>query len=277
MIIRVVFVVYFLTFLSSIDCSNILLVATAPFPSHQQVFRLLSDALMKNDHNVTIISSDPLGFFAPENLTEVDVGSIYDKYFVKLKPHVDFKIRLPTEWEKLKRKCAVADVYSEYAERIYTHANLQKLLKQELTFDACVVESDYPAPAGIAARYGCRLIVISTSGWPARYLSVLGDNSYVPTEINKVETFVDKLISSFVVLYEKIYYDALVLPREDKIVKGNLGTDTPYLADIQRNTSILLVNRDPVIDPVLPLAPTIVDVGGIYTSREAKPAHLVTN
>lgn len=257
------------------QCANVLIIATAPFKRNQVVHQLIAQELMDRHHNVTIITSDALGYFAPPELTEIDVGSLYEKYFAKLRPRTSLALKEPSIWDKLQREIAVADAYTEYTERIFSHGNLKKFLKQDLHFDACVVESNYPAVVAIASRYNCVLIVTSADGWPGRYLSALGDNAYIPTKLNLYEDFFERLLSSYALLYERLYYDIKVVPEQDKIVKKYLGEGAPYLADIQRNASVLLVNRDSLIDPVLPLAPTVVDISGIYTSRPKKYAHLV--
>lgn len=269
-----------LLIISTIVCSvkvksaNILFVVTVPFPGHQKVHQRLWDELTLRGHNITVITTAPLLELSVPGVTEINLASLYDKYFFKLKEPAQINFTQPTLLEKATRHRYLASVYDEFAEKVFNHRNLKEFLEKDNNFDVCVVESNYPAVLGFAAKYGCSLVVTSSFSFPKPYLEAV--NNYPSSAAPNTTKLFDKVLNSLYNIYEKLYYKIVVLPTQDKIVRQYLGQDLPFIGEIQRNTSLVLVNRNPVLDDVLPLLPHVVDIGGIYASKPKSFVHLVS-
>lgn len=253
--------------------ANILFVVTVPFLGHQKVHQRMWDELTVRGHNVTVITTAPLLRLSLPGVREINLASLHDKYFVKLKEPAQINFTQPTLLEKAVRHQQLSKVYDEFAERLFNHKNVREFLEKDNSFDVCVVESNYPAVLGFAAKYGCTLVVTSSSGFPTQYLEAV-QNFPSSSSPNNTQLF-DKVLRTLFSIYERVYYHTVILPTQDKIVKKYLGEDIPYLGDVVKNTSLVLVNRNPVLDDVLPLLPNVVDIGGIYTSKPKTYVHLV--
>lgn len=257
-----------------VQSARVLFVVTAPIPRHQIIHQFIWEAVAEKGHNVTVITSLPLRDFGFPNVTEIDVGSLYEKFFYKLKPSIELNASEPPSlFETMENNWKKRKVYSAYAERIFTHANVKKILVAGDTFDVCVIEANYPAAAAFSAKFGCVLVITSSSGWPKGYLGKLGASFYVPPKSWSLGLLA-KLKLKFYSLYEELMYNLIVIPREDKLVKKYFGKDTPYLGDIQSNASLLIVNVDPVLEPIIPVPPTVVNIR-VNPKRPKGYMHLV--
>lgn len=243
----------------AVQSARVLFVVTAPIPRHQIIHQFIWEAVAERGHDVTVITSYPLRDFGLPDVTEIDVGSLYEKFFYKLKPSIDLNATKPTLIEIANRGWKRSDAYSAYAERILTHPNVKKFLDSGEKFDVCVIESNFPAAVAFAAKVDCILIITSSSGYPRGYLSTFGGPYYVPTKLETLG-WLDKLQLKLCALYEEIAYRYFIVPREDKIVKEIMGENTPYLGDIQRNASLLIVNEDRVLEPAISLPTSVVTV-----------------
>lgn len=255
--------------------ANILFVVTTPFDGHQKVHQYMWDELTLRGHNVTVITTAPLLELSVPGVSEINLATLHDKYFLKLKEPAQINLTQPTLLQKAARYRYIAGVYDEFAEKLYSHKNVREFLEKDNSFDVCVIESNYPAALGFAAKYGCSLIVTSSSGFPKPYLEAV--NNFPSSASPNTTRLFDKVLNSLYSIYEQVYYKTVILPTQDKIVRKYLGDDLPYLGEVQKNTSLVLVNRNPVLDDVLPLLPHVVDIGGIYTSKPKTYVHLVGN
>lgn len=255
--------------------ANILFVVTVPFLGHQKVHQRIWDELALRGHNVTVITTAPLLELSAPGVLEINLASLHDKYFLKLKEPAQINFTQPTLLQKAARHRYIASVYDEFAEKVLGHKNVREFLEKDNAFDVCVVESNYPAVLGFAAKFGCSLVVTSSTGFPKPYLEAV--NNFPSSASPNTTKLFDKVLNSLYSIYEQVYYKTVVLPTQDKIVRKYLGEDLPYLGDLQKNTSLVLVNRNPVLDDVLPLLPHVVDIGGIYTSKPKTYVHLVGN
>ncbi|XP_066252664.1 uncharacterized protein [Euwallacea similis] len=103
---------------------------------------------------------------------------------------------------------------------------------------------------------------------------VLAPDMNLPLKLDL--SFEERLLSVFYSIYVRLHYWLVVLPREDANVKKSLSSDLPYLGDIERNISLLLLNRNPAFHRAIPLYPNTIDLGGIelVTSKPPLDARL---
>nr|XP_023019250.1 UDP-glucuronosyltransferase 2B2-like [Leptinotarsa decemlineata] len=83
-------------------------------------------------------------------------------------------------------------------------------------------------------------------------------------------SFIDKLKSFlFNIWYRAIYY-WYALPMADRVARKYFGEDMPYLGDIERNISLLLLNVNPIMQTVRANVPNVIEVNQMHI-REKKP------
>lgn len=269
-----IIVLCFLITLSFAKSANILFVVTVPFLGHQKVHQRMWNELAERGHNVTVITTAPLLELGRPDVLEINLASLHEKYFLKLKEPAQINFTQPTLLERATRYRYISSVYDEFAERVFSHKNVRDFLQKNNFFEVCVIESNYPAALGFAAKYGCSLVVTSSSGFPKPYLEAV--NNYPSSASPNNSKLFDKVVDTLFSVYERIYYKTVTLPTQDKIVAKYLGQGLPYLGEVEKNTSLVFVNRNPVLDDVLPLLPHVVDIGGIYTSKPKTYVHLVS-
>ncbi|XP_066146784.1 uncharacterized protein [Euwallacea fornicatus] len=81
----------------------------------------------------------------------------------------------------------------------------------------------------------------------------------------------ERLLSVLYSIYVRLYYWFVVLPREDANVRKYLKSDLPYLGDIEKNISLLLMNRNPVFHRAIPLYPNTIELGRIHLPVSKSP------
>lgn len=110
-------------------------------------------------------------------------------------------------------------------------------------------------------------------GAPIPALDTVGNPShpvYAPDHnlpVGRDMTFRERLMSGLWAVYVRIFYHLVVLPREDALVRKHLGNDLPYLGDIERNVSLLLLNRNPVFHRVMPVVPAVIELGHMKRNK----------
>ncbi len=57
---------------------------------------------------------------------------------------------------------------------------------------------------------------------------------------------------------------AYVNDPSDPVVREFLGEDTPPIADLIRNTSLVMVNNHFSVNPARPVNPNVINVGGLH-------------
>ncbi|KAK9878091.1 hypothetical protein WA026_020733 [Henosepilachna vigintioctopunctata] len=134
-----------------------------------------------------------------------------------------------------------------------------------------------------AAKFNCPLVGITSLGAPIPSLDTVGNPSHpifspdhnLPLKRNL--SFKERLMSALYAVYVRVHYQWVVLPREDRSVKKYFGKDMPYLGDIERNISILLLNRNPVFHRVMPLVPAVIELGSVRAHQKPQPLNEITS
>ncbi|XP_049819203.1 UDP-glycosyltransferase UGT5-like isoform X2 [Aethina tumida] len=75
-------------------------------------------------------------------------------------------------------------------------------------------------------------------------------------------TFYERLLSVMFNIFVKFHYKYFEIPKCEKIAKQYFG-NIPSLWEIERNISLIITNANPIINPVRPNVPAVVQVYGI--------------
>ncbi|XP_060536288.1 UDP-glycosyltransferase UGT5-like [Cylas formicarius] len=261
--------------------SRILFATGTPAPAHQKVFQPVWKELSLRGHQVHVLTPNPLKNAALINLTEYDLSDIYKEvekaYRTELKDRVVDHTK-PNTLRLFTKEHFNSLLWSKLFDGVLGHRETQRLLKENLQFDVAIIEWLFPTMAGLGAHYGCPTIGIMSFGGQVTTLDTLGNPSHpilapdVNLPFKRDLMFKERLVSFLHAIFVRMYYHWAILPREDAIVKKHLGEDMPYLGDIERNVSLLLLNTNLVFHRQMPLLPNVVQTGGISFPKHSPRA-----
>lgn len=84
-------------------------------------------------------------------------------------------------------------------------------------------------------------------------------------------SFKDKLNTfSYNIWYRAVYYWYL-LPRADRLARKYFGENMPYLGELAKNISLVVVNVNPVMHTVRPNVANIVEIGQLHIKSKKNP------
>uniref|UniRef100_A0A6P7F017 UDP-glucuronosyltransferase n=1 Tax=Diabrotica virgifera virgifera TaxID=50390 RepID=A0A6P7F017_DIAVI len=83
-------------------------------------------------------------------------------------------------------------------------------------------------------------------------------------------SFLEKVQSFLYNIWYRMFYYWYALPKADKIARKHFGEEMPYLGDLERNISLLLINVNPIIHNVRPNVPNIIEINQMHI-KERKP------
>ncbi|KAL3271591.1 hypothetical protein HHI36_022066 [Cryptolaemus montrouzieri] len=257
------------------ESANILFATSFASISHQSVFQPIWKELSLRGHNVTVIGSNPLHDKTLTNLTEVDMSYMYNqkketskKWLVGQKPGF---------LQVFMKDVFLTYFFSIMHDNYFQQPGVQNIINGDNEFDVVIAEWLFPTLGAFAARFKCPLIGITSLGAPIPSLDTVGNPShpiYSPDHnlpIGRELSYRDRVLSTLYAIYVRVHYQLVVLPREDKTVKKYFGTDMPYLGDIERNISLLLLNRNPVIHKIMPVYPAVIELGNVRPIKVYKP------
>lgn len=262
-----------------VSCAKILFVSITPSPSHQKPFQEIWKALALRGHEVHVVTPNPLVNSTIPNLKQYDISAVYSwaaEMNKKFKQRVKFSLQKPTFFDTFTKEFLVARGWHAVNEYALTLPEFSKLINAQpkLRFDSVIVEWLYPTMAALGGYYEAPLIGICSLGAATNGLDAIGNvlNPVVTPDQNvpigrSNFSFRDRLLSIFYSIWIRIYYHWHILPMEDKTVRKYLGNNLPYLGQIERNVSLLLLNRNQISHRIMPVVPGVIEFGGLNYNR----------
>ncbi|XP_044755769.1 UDP-glucosyltransferase 2-like isoform X2 [Coccinella septempunctata] len=257
--------------------ANVLFLSTIPSFSHQVIFQPVWKELSLRGHKVTAVTPNPLKDETLTNLTEIDLGYLYEIIRKVPKDSWNFMLHKPNFFNVFIKDIVINDMFSKLHEDLLQNPEIQNLIIGHEQFDVVIAEWLFPTLGAFATKFNCPLIGISSLGVPIPALDAVGNPShpvYTPDHnlpLRRELSFRDRLLSTLFSVYVRFFYHWIVLPREDKTVKKYFGNDMPYIGEIERNVSLLLLNRNPVFHKVMPVVPAVIELGGVRTLKTLQP------
>jgi glucuronosyltransferase len=143
---------------------------------------------------------------------------------------------------------------------------------QDISFDVIIVEAFFnEAFLGFAHKFKAPVIQVSTidgASWIGGWFGNPAPYSYVPNnylsyldQMDFCQRTMNTLVGIFFTLGRHFYY----LPKQDYIMKKHFRTlhQLPKLNELERSTSLILLNQHFVLSTPKPLMPNMVPVGGM--------------
>lgn len=277
------FVLLIFLIVRPVENANILFVTSFPAVSHQSAFQPIWKELSLRGHKVTVIASHPLKDKSLTNLTEIDTSEV-QKIAMKSMPKdlVKYLFQKPTFLMTFIKDAIVTSLFSESHKRILKYEKVQQLIKGNQQFDIVIAEWLFPTMAAFSVRFNCPLVGITSLGAPIVALDTVGNPSHPILSpdhnlpIGRELSFRDRMLSTLYSIYVRVYYRYVVLPREDRTIKEVFGEHMPYIGDIERNVSAILLNRNTVFHKIMPVLPNVVELGRVRKVKMGKPLDAVS-
>lgn len=259
--------------LPSIFSANILGFICTPALSHHAPFQPLWRELSLRGHNVTVLTTHPIGDPSLTNLTEINLNSSIEvvkswKIFEKFIEGMDIRTTLRV----------VEEFMTDTTTAQFQIEEVQKLLNSDQHFDLILAEVHFPAVLGFVWKFKCPWIGLSSLDSPMQYHHVMGNPVhpiYNPDFNYKVEhtdglTFIERLLSLvFNCVYEIFfanYLDTLSVSQ-----KKFFGKDMPHLREIKNNISMFFITTNPLTHDLRALQPNTITIGtGLQIKKPQK-------
>lgn len=133
--------------------ANILCVFSVSSYSHQKPLLNLAKALSLKDHNVTVITTDPMNDKTLTYLTEIDISHLYD---ITRKKRFD-KV-LSSELSLWNNMNGLRNLFDVTGEAIFETKEVKNLINNDNTFDIVIVESHDPVFFAFGPKFHAPLI-----------------------------------------------------------------------------------------------------------------------
>nr|XP_023029679.1 UDP-glucuronosyltransferase 2B33-like [Leptinotarsa decemlineata] len=249
----------------STESAKILAVTFYPSYSHQVGLKPIWRELSLRGHNVTSITPIPWKDPSLTNLTEIDVGFVHK---------IAAESNLSTNLSKSNRLINNFLWLHKYATRLteepMKREDVQKVIRNRNEhFDIVIVEGLLPLIYAYGGRFHAPIVGVSSLS-PFLHSHDLMGNPTHPIYPDLLTVAVDDYSFTYRLkgfLYN-IWYRALfywyILPKEDKLARKYFGDDLPYLGDILMNTSLLLVNVNPVMHIPRPNVPNVIEISQMH-------------
>ncbi|XP_055915994.1 UDP-glucosyltransferase 2-like [Eupeodes corollae] len=260
------------------QCNAYKILAAFVFParSHYMMHTVLIKELLNRGHEVTFITTMPMGKNLGKHYTEVLIPTYnYQKDVIGL-----FNIKTIFELTTLTLKdfFRMMDLLgTRTTEFALQQPNVQEILHRNDTknvYDLLIVEQFYQeAFLALALKYDIPTISSSTLGqqtFMSEMMGVITPWSYVPhgsLALDDRMTFWERVQNSVASLYDGFFREFIYFPHQDELVQkyfSHLPMKLPTVSEMKKNVSVLLLNSYTPLTSPRPTNMGMVEVGGMH-------------
>lgn len=259
--------------LSGVSSARILCFFYFPSISHQYVFRQIAKGLSLKGHEVTFITPNPIGDPNLTNLTEINVDrayKVFEKYDISKMNTID---------ESLYTILSALLTISEEAIRIeLSEPKVAELLQKESdSFDLILIEPHCPILFGIQNKFNAPVVAVSSLNVFSLFHNIIG-NSIHPVLYTALLSPIEQPSSSVMsklgnlvfIIAENLMHEFYIYPSSDAIAREFFGKDMPYIKDLIKNMSMLMVNVNPIFSVKRPNVPNVMEFFNVHMDRKEK-------
>ncbi|CAH4028511.1 unnamed protein product [Pieris brassicae] len=259
------------------ESANILYVIPFTSKSHYIMLRPIGLELARRGHNVTVITANKEEN-PPPNYHEVMVD---DKKIWEViggeRPNVFTMVQLSAErfHGNILWNGGVA-----FTEVTLNSTKVKSFLKQDIKFDLVICEQFFQeALYALAHKYNAPLVLVTTFGNCMRHNILVRNPLQLATtvseflDIEKPGSFWGRLRNLYFTAYEFLWWKFWYMEKQEDLVKTyifNLPQPVPSLFEIQKNSSLILLNSHFSYDVPMALLPNVVEVGGLHLTKTEK-------
>ncbi|XP_022129616.2 UDP-glycosyltransferase UGT5 isoform X1 [Pieris rapae] len=257
--------------------ANILYVIPFSANSHYLSLRPIGLELARRGHNVTVITAHLETDHPPTyHQIKVDATKVWNLLDTG-RPNVFSMVDLSAE-----------EFHQKYlwpgtllvTERALKSPAVQELLASDMKFDLVINEQfmqeafnvlayKYNAPLALVTTYGNCMKHNFLSRNPLQWETV----TFELLDVDEPTSFFGRLRNMFFSIYEFVWWRFWFLHKQEELVAKyipGLTKPVPSLYDIQRNTSLMLLNGHFSVDTSAAYLPNIVEVGGMHLTKSDK-------
>lgn len=257
--------------LPSCDGYKILGLFPHPGKSHFDVFKPLLKELALRGHQMTVVSyfplEQPLKNYTDLSLRD-DRGVLVDVLSIDDIP--------PGKLHSYYEPITIHNIGKHSCEAGLQHKKVQELLGGGKKFDLAIIEMfNGHCFAGIIRKLGIPCFIGVTSHalmpWSHSWFGTPANPSYIPVlflDHSDQMNFLERVENAVIYVLHKLYYDFVVATDSDGVARKYLGVGVP--GDFMNGASLVITNVHYSLTRPRPLAPNVVDVGGIHIGRQGK-------
>ncbi|KAI8130126.1 hypothetical protein FF38_01733 [Lucilia cuprina] len=256
---------------------NILFMGPFPAPSHWMWLEHFQKDLLKRGHHITSVNNHPTKTPHP-NLTEIIIEPKFDipKHFPK---ENIFKMRFASDFQNLQMWWHVGLLTSEFA---LNNTKVKSLIaSHDKQFDLVILEQFFHESfLMFAHKFKCPIVTIGTMGYADNMDHAMGlitPWSVIPHLVlshTDRMTFSERMYNSYLSLYDAVmrrwYYMPKMQEMAEKYFGPHIKGPLPYVRDLEKNISLMLINSHRSMDLPRPSMPGLINVGGAHI-KPAKP------
>lgn len=255
--------------------ARILGVFNIPSLSHQVVYQSVWRELSLRGHDVTVMSPHPLNDPVLTNLTEIDLGFLYNSLG-------DLKKQMALVMDHWDWITNLAKYNQITTNELFSDRKVQEFIRDTTKkFDIVLVEAVLPSPAAFSYKFKCPLILVSSLSIASPFHELAGTPGHpvlypdLSTTFQSDPTFFQRVEAVLFYWYHRYLTFHVTLPDMNRVIKRYFGEDTPNLKEILKNTSMILLNTNPLIHKPRPFGPNVIEMGGRMHFKPKKPLPLV--
>ncbi|KAJ3658302.1 hypothetical protein Zmor_010050 [Zophobas morio] len=248
---------------------RILVICAFPSKSHCTVFEKISLGLMEKQHDTTFVSYFPIEK-PPSNYTSVDLRQPGHSYLNFL----DMKMFTGTKLEKW----LVMNLALAYTKKVcgkdFGSDKIRTFLEQSGPFDVIIAPMlNSECYLSFMYKFGAPVVGLSTvsvTEWISEKFGLPSNPAYIPNTLSdlvKPTTFVERIDNLLMGVFQRLYYEILIVSTGEKTAKEYFGEGLPPLSKLVYNVSMLLVNNHFNVHVSRPLVPAVVEIGGIHLGK----------
>ncbi|VVD02543.1 unnamed protein product [Leptidea sinapis] len=256
------------------ESANILYVIPFTSNSHYISLRTIGLELSRRGHNVTVITSFKEDDH-PSNYHQIMIQNIkiWDVLGVE-RPNVFTMINLSNEEFHKDVLWAGGLAITELA---LATPDVQELLKSGTKFDLVISEQFFQeAFYALAHKYQAPLALVTTFGNCIKHNFLIRNPLQLSTitsdvsQIDNPRSFMGRLRNLCFIVYELFWWKYWYLTKQEELMRKyipGLPEPVPSLIDIQRNTSLMLLNSHFSIDTPAAYLPNVIEIGGVHLTK----------
>ncbi|KAG5872291.1 hypothetical protein JTB14_037423 [Gonioctena quinquepunctata] len=264
-------VILCLTLIKINDGARILGIFFVPSISHQIAYQPIWKELSQRGHNVTVISTDILADPSLTNLTEIDVSFVY-----KTLEESDVQGNMGKENSVFRNFLFLHGLFSKILQQQIEYEEVQKLIKGEDEFDLLLVECLHPLVFSFGARFKAPIVALSSLQVFMYTHDIFGNPTHPVLRPDMMMalfgeiTLTDRMRTFIYSIGSRMLYYWQILPEAHHVARRYFGKDMPYLGNIIRNTSLLLVNTNPIMHLPMPNVQDSIEIGQLHIRKKKK-------
>ncbi|VEN46988.1 unnamed protein product [Callosobruchus maculatus] len=258
----------------TVSCARILGITTLPFFSHQIVYQPIWKELSLRGHQVTLVTTHPMKDNGLTNITEIDIGEIILSVLGEASLSQD-TAKDGSHYSILRK---LFENHYIIADAVFSDRRFIEVYNSSyVRFDVVVAESNIsPIMYAVAAKFKVPLVGVYSFGVWMGLNHAIGNPhplSLYPEIWSGSDgrmKFFERIRNTLYYIWTRYYLNFEALPKCDQIARKYLGNDIPYIQDIEKNMSLLLLTTNPILYEPRPNVPTVISMEQMHI-KPVKP------